>query len=235
MLFASSSPVLQTVALGALLFAASCKDDVKTKANVKAQDDVKAKIRECETECVTPFGTVLGSNRGIIAYSNCGPACINPTPASANTASKEDVYTGITWQCVEYARRWWLIERGAVFGSVDTADAMWKEVTRAQRPSDTSELGVGRHENGGTVAPAIGDLVIYQADSKTENLRFGHVAVVVGVDLVRGLVALAEQNFENKKWQAQDSHSRNLSLKSDDGHYTLTDKSLVLYGWLRLE
>ena len=76
---------------------------------------------QCITNCETNYGVVLGqSPAGVPAYSNCNAECVIFEPNHLN-----DIYTGIKWQCVEYARRWLLQERGVVFGDVDIAADIW--------------------------------------------------------------------------------------------------------------
>ena len=43
---------------------------------------------------------------------------------------------------------------------------------------------------------------MYLADRDDPEWRAGHVAVIVDVDLENGLVALAEENYDNRAWQA---------------------------------
>ena len=59
---------------------------------------------QCNTDCETQYGLELGkSPAGIPAYSNCSADCVIFEPNH-----HQGVYTGIKWQCVEYARRWLL-------------------------------------------------------------------------------------------------------------------------------
>jgi len=56
----------------------------------------------CSTQCVTPYGDVLGRSPGDVpAYSNCSSQCISQDANQIN-----GTYMGMEWQCVEYARRW---------------------------------------------------------------------------------------------------------------------------------
>ena len=84
----------------------------------------------------------------------------------------------------------------------------------------------------------VGDLIIYKADPQNPSLLFGHVAVVVDVDLEGHSVEVAEQNFLNQPWPAE--HARRLVLTSEGKNFRLTDspnESLRgdIYGWLRIE
>lgn len=187
----------------------------------------------CQTECVTPFGTPLGSAHRVEARSNCSSECVDPRPIAFPTPGVEaPVYTGIGWQCVEYARRYWLTHHGVVFGSVDTAADMWERVREGIQPATNATVPVSAHPNGGPEAPKVGDLLIYAADPTIRSLRFGHVAVVVTTapDSLR----LAEQNWDNKTW-AETGFARQLEVQRGAGTVRVVEPKGQLLGWLRLE
>jgi hypothetical protein len=87
----------------------------------------------CEGPCVTPFGTVLGAADGAESSSNCVSTCVRPEysfldlrsgevsvyPQNPNQPNLQ--YIGITYQCVEYVRKWWMKNKGITFGSIDSA------------------------------------------------------------------------------------------------------------------
>ena len=57
----------------------------------------------CLQNCTNNFGEELGeSMSGIKAFSNCNNSCVNPEPFFINKT-----FTGIQWQCVEYANRYY--------------------------------------------------------------------------------------------------------------------------------
>jgi hypothetical protein len=72
----------------------------------------------CDGPCVTPFGAVLGVADGAEGRSNCVTTCIRPEYSFLDRASgavsvhaddpkQENLqYIGVTYQCVEYARKW---------------------------------------------------------------------------------------------------------------------------------
>jgi hypothetical protein len=191
----------------------------------------------CQQACVSAHGTELGASLGVTGYSNCSERCIDETPHTIDVGSGEPVYTGIRYQCVEYARRWWLRQRGVVFGSVDTADDMWSQVREATSPTGGATVSVSAIDNGQGSAPAVGDLVIYAADPNNARLRFGHVAVVVDIDREGRTVRVAEQNFDNAKWTEPTKYSRSLELVAEGQRFSLHDQgvpSARIYGWLRL-
>lgn len=49
------------------------------------------------------------------------------------------------------------------------------------------------------------------------------MAVVVGVDLEQGTVALAEENYDNRPWQDPKAFARQIRLFEVGGRYTLLD------------
>lgn len=165
--------------------------------------------RACDGPCVTPFGTPLGRTDGVEARSNCVSTCVrlessfvapdDPGRLQIARAGGEHPehleYAGLTYQCVEYARRWWIHMLGLTFGDVPTA-ADILSLTEGTRLADRATIPLGRSLNGSARrTPKRGDLLIYAADPSTPEWRAGHVAVVVDTDLEQGWVALAEQNY----------------------------------------
>jgi len=184
----------------------------------------------CQGPCITPFGVELGRFGSLPAHSNCSVECVDPTPImTPHTGQPDGVYTGIGWQCVEFARRAWLERHGRVFGSVDTAAEMWSAIRSISRPDGGDTLPVSAHPNGGDEPPVEGDLIIYAADPSTRALRFGHVALVVGIE--KGEVRLAEQNWSNNVW-ANAGFSRSLELAATT---RLSDPPATILGWLRVK
>jgi hypothetical protein len=173
----------------------------------------------CSAGCVTEYGQVLGvTPGGVEAYSNCDADCVISDP---NTY--EGTYTGIKWQCVEFARRWLLNNQGAVYGDVDVAADIWNEIDHLQRVADDTRVPLESYPNGSEKAPAVGDLLIYSR----EYLGTGHVAVVTEVDREAGTLRVAEQNFVNSPWPGH--YARELALVKRDGRYWVLDAYLL--GW----
>jgi hypothetical protein len=172
----------------------------------------------CQAECVRPFGSVLGTADQVTAYSNCSAACVNPEPDTVN-----GIYTGIKWQCVEYARRWLLQHTGAVFADVDIAADIWSRIDRLERVDGKGAIPLVAHPNGDREAPEPGDLLIYAS----AYLGTGHVAVITTVDLQSRTLAVAEQNYLNTTWPGD--HAREIELVVQDGRYWVLDAYLL--GW----
>lgn len=189
----------------------------------------------CKVDCVHDFGVTLGQANGIKAYSNCQSQCVNPEFSFLNlttgevTIHKENPkdnnlhYIGLINQCVEYARRWWMINKNITFGSIDSAHEIIY-LAEGKNIRTNKNFPLARSINGtATRPPKIGDLVIYYPDRKNPLWLHGHVAVVVDVDKKFRHISLAEENYDNKKWQEPKKYARKISLFKVNGHYTLID------------
>ena len=191
--------------------------------------------RACEGSCVTPFGTVLGVADGAEGRSNCISTCIRPEYSFLDRASgavsvhtddpkQENLrYIGVTYQCVEYARKWWMKNLGVTFGSIDSAHEILY-LTEGKNLETQQPFPLARSINGtARRPPRRGDLVVYYPDRVDPEWRHGHVAVVVAVDLEKGNIALAEENYDNQPWQNPQAFARQIQLFEVNGRYTLLD------------
>ena len=175
----------------------------------------------CIDNCVTDFGVELGiTASGVKAYSNCNNSCV-----ALKAKNIETTFTGLKWQCVEFARRWLLLNHAYVFDSVDTAADMWEAIQFYISVEDDTKLIVQSHENGSEIMPARGDLFIY----KSELFGTGHVAVVTAVDKNKQLIFLAEQNYKNEKWSGD--AARTVRYINKENKIKVLDKHLI--GWKR--
>jgi hypothetical protein len=172
----------------------------------------------CSTQCSSPYGEILGTTSdGTSAYSNCKSDCVIFEPNK-----EQGVYSGIKWQCVEFARRWLMHNRGLTFGDVDTAADIWA-IDSFTRLSDGSKVAVANQLNGSNALPQKGDLLIYAK----EYLGTGHAAVVLEVDRKKRLIRVGEENYQNKKWPA--NYARSIEFIAKNGRYWLLDAYLL--GW----
>ena len=191
----------------------------------------------CATDCVNDFGELLGTANGVEAYSNCQSQCVKNEYSFLNLTNgevsihkqnpKEDNlhYIGLINQCVEYSRRWWMINQNITYGSIDSAHEIIY-LTEGKNIRTGASFPLARSINGSaTRPPKVGDLVVYYPDRENPLWRHGHVAVVVAVNLKKGSVALAEENYDNKKWQKPKKYARKISLFQVNGKYTLLDVS----------
>lgn len=194
-------------------------------------------------ETVIAFGEFLGVNAKTPAYHNgssmndfqnfiCMDYQGKPVECALTSAcnAHQKVFTGWKWQCVEYARRWLIQNKGITFSSVDFAYMIW-DLEHANKILTLEKTPLAKFTNHESfVKPEIGDLLIY--DISYAPLT-GHVAVVVGLEGKE--IYIAEQNVSGKKWQ--DSYSRRLPLiekniSSDQFVYGIPEHGLM--GWIRM-
>ncbi len=173
-----------------------------------------------------PFGTIIGQSFQTPAYSNYGEDDARNTDNFIVLAdSGKQIFTGIKWQCVEYARRWLIENRKITFASIEYAYQIW-DLPYFNHADTNEPMPVIHHQNGiSTNSPQIGDLLIYD---KQQNLITGHVAVIVGVD--EHSITIAEQNQANFFWEHKD-YSRQLPLQRDTGaRFQIVDEDVI--GWI---
>ncbi|KAG5493718.1 hypothetical protein JIQ42_02092 [Leishmania sp. Namibia] len=206
--------------------------------------------------CATPFGSILGAYNGVFAYSNCNDSYVSAQMAHINltvldrdretgklTRVTKQFQSGMEWQCVEYARRYWMqrgLSQPAYFDSVVAAADIWN-LTFVRLVSNASmTLPLHRFRNGDRLAnginvPEVGDIIIYPI--QPGGFPYGHVAVIAKVELAtRGAIYVAEQNWDNKVWAAPDhSLARKIPLRYDMLTTTLTidDPEGRIIGWMR--
>jgi hypothetical protein len=189
----------------------------------------------CAGPCVTPFGTLLGTADGTEGRSNCTSTCITPEysyldpksgAVSVHAADPKQPnlrYVGVTYQCVEYARKWWMKNKGITFGSIDSAYEIIYLTEGSDLHADQT-VPLARSLNGtARRPPKRGDLIIYYPDRADPEWRHGHAAVAVAVDLEKGIVSLAEENYDNRPWQDPQAFARRIQLFEVGGRYTLLD------------
>ncbi len=176
----------------------------------------------CQTNCTVPFGDVLGIGTGDVpAYSNCNSDCVFFSPNK-----KQGTYTGIKWQCVEYARRWLFQNKGVVYGDVDVAADIWA-INYVTRIKDDKKIDMTTYPNGSQQAPQVGDLIVYAK----AYLKTGHIAVISDIDEKSHQIKVIEQNYKNTKWPATD-YAREIPYIKQDGKYWVLDAYVL--GWKRV-
>ena len=97
------------------------------------------------------------------------------------------IYTGVKWQCVEFARRYLIIKHGVTFSEVDSAF----EIPHAKFTTlKGTPIKVG-HEL------KIGSLIVWAKNNK-KKLPDGHVAIVKSITPTG--ITVVEQNYRNNKF-----------------------------------
>ena len=72
-------------------------------------------------KCVIEFGNIVGHLEDFPAYSNCNNSFESGFNNFINYKNKK-IFSGMQWQCVEYARRNLITKLGVTFESVDGAE-----------------------------------------------------------------------------------------------------------------
>eukprot|EP00760_Papus_ankaliazontas_P027420 PhM_4_TR332/c0_g2_i1/m.61121/K01460/gsp; glutathionylspermidine amidase/synthetase len=180
-----------------------------------------------------PFGVAVGSYKGVVAYSNGKDSFFSNKKMFVNVPGAKPIFTGYKWQCVEYARRWLILQESITIPSIPCAYDIWN-LTTFNNVVSGAKVPIMRCPNKvSKVAPSEGDVLIWD---KTFMSPFGHVAIISGVDLKRRIVQVAEENRAIERWMAPDlSYSRELALVGDAKvGYAIIDGREKPLGWMRV-
>lgn len=139
-----------------------------------------------------PYGAPLGvvPPCGLVVHSNHAP------PPQHRLARGP---LGVRWQCVELARRDWVLRHRCLLGDVRRAADLLRRAPVLALDPDVGPVVVRRWRNGRSPLASLvpGALLVWRARGRFANT--GHVAVVVGRPRP-GRVAVAEQNVNNTPW-----------------------------------
>lgn len=183
---------------------------------------------------------VLGTtNCGIVGY-NCNYKNNADKTNYDGSHFIDRVFMGSKWQCVEFARRFWLTRKNLIIPPLGFASHIWDLDFVAER-SSYNKIPIVKYPNGGTEAPAAGDLLIYKS---TPNQWVGHVAVVldfVSCEDGTHLIRVGEQNNDNDEMWKYGTHADELlvevtrsgDLMEQTFTVTNSDPDLQLSGWVR--
>ncbi|CAD8057446.1 unnamed protein product [Paramecium primaurelia] len=160
------------------------------------------------------WGTKVGEAIQVPAYSNFGDANVLDTNKDEYLQDSkinfgEEIYVGQNYQCVQFARRFWIQNYNTTFGSVNYAEQIFN-LQEAYNFDTKKTLQMMKFQNGDIHTPKFGDLLIWQKDEG--EFPYGHVAVVIAVEIESKYphVLIAEQNYD-QSWDAR-SFSRALKL-----------------------
>jgi|GEM_PF-2386287 len=171
---------------------------------VLAFDSVRADTDE-------PFGTQVGIFNGVPSYSN------GTTSYVSNISNYyQGQYTGIKWQCVEYARRYYLAHYG-IYISLTIPYASQAFTTWG------SLEYINQFQNGTGSPPIPGDILCSNGGA------YGHVAIVR--EVTANEVHVIQQNFLNNSGD----NDFTLTLSQVGEVYTVGNFSVScpVIGWLR--
>jgi CHAP domain/Stigma-specific protein, Stig1 len=171
-----------------------------------------------------PYGTVLGTYRGVSAHSNYTPC--SPSPRCFyETGNGRSVGTfGFQYQCVEYVVRFYAQAlRYPNMNGSGNAIRYW------DGPNTDAARRLERYPNDGTMPPRPGDMIIFRG-SRTDSV--GHIAIVreVGPDYIR----IIQQNWFHN---SADGNHR-LAMTTTGGRYHVdnlgTSGHYNVVGWRRV-
>ena len=138
---------------------------------------------------VTDNDDLVGVWNGVSIYSN-NDYSNNHNNDNLNNNSNSNyyngIYTGIKWQCVEFARRYLIVTHGITFSDVTSAfqipDAKFTTLDGKQNIEVRNNLQVG-------------SLIVWPKNYMTNSVD-GHVAVVSSITPTG--ITVVEQNYDNK-------------------------------------
>jgi threonine dehydratase len=181
--------------------------------------------------CVTEFGKNIGFFKDIPAYSNCNNNIIS---SFHNIVNKNNtyIYSGMKWQCVEYARRYLITKLGFTFkpvnnavdifmlSNVESIDGLIIKKFKSFKNGDNSYFPLN--------IPIVNDLIIWEINEP--DVPYGHVAVVLKVE--RDNIYIGEQNWSNDIWMSQ-NYSRILKCNINNNKCLIEDGKYPILGWKR--
>ena len=197
-----------------------------------------------------PFGTVIGLAPGDVpVYSNEREHIRKDISSVVSHNNDGENWSGIPWQCVEFARRWLITQRDVTFPSIPNAYDIF-DLTHVNRISDGVHLPIEAVLNGSTVLPTKGSMLIWE-NGYQEGIT-GHVAILVDIlpysqdstssedkdawenyDPGYYLVYIAEQNYDDKLWKLGQNYGRVLPAYRDtEGRFFIEENQFL--GWINI-
>ena len=182
-------------------------------------------------KCVIEFGNIVGHLEDVPAYSNCNNSFesgFNNFISYKNTK----IFSGMQWQCVEYARRHLITKLGVTFNSVDGAEDVF-----ALKTVESTETGkkykFKTYKNNSNCRiknnmPKVNDVIIWSRNKS--DTPYGHIAVILKIE--GDQIFIGEQNWSNDAW-INPSYSRILTLKKHNNRCTIVDGNYTILGWKR--
>jgi hypothetical protein len=140
-------------------------------------------------------GDIIGTFNGVQSYSN-----------SDNKISTSNyynnIYTGIKWECVEYVRRYLIINHNITFSSVESAF----QIPEAKFMTLNGEIIIPKMNNN----LVIGSIIIFPKDYEIDSPD-GHVAIISSI-LSSG-ITIVEQNYNDNIFPRFISYSELKNVK----------------------
>ena len=155
---------------------------------------------------------IIGITRNVVVFSNK-----NINKQKLNYLN--GVFTGIRWQCVEFARRYLIINYGITFKEITNAHEIFKLNNFRNLLTNKSQQ-INKHSNGCKILPKVGSLLIWNA--LVDENATGHVAIITKVNSPN-YIEVCEQNWHIDKL------NRRIKTTYKNGFY-IRDKYII--GWI---
>ena len=183
-------------------------------------------------KCVIEFGNIVGNLEDVPAYSNCNNSFESGFDNFISYKNKK-IFSGMQWQCVEYARRHLITKLGLTFNSVDGAEDVFALKT-VESTENGKKYKFKTYKNNSKCRiknnmPKVNDVIIW-ARNKSDT-PYGHIAVILKIE--GDQIFIGEQNWSNDVWESPPSHSRILTLKKHNNRCTILDGNYTILGWKR--
>jgi glutathionylspermidine amidase/synthetase len=188
-----------------------------------------------KTACVTKFGKKLGYFKNVPAFSNCNNSFKSDLNNFINYKN-ENVFSGMQWQCVEYARRYLITKLGVTFSSVNGAEDVFALKT-VESIQDGKKYKFKTYKNNfncqrSNNIPKVNDVIIWARNQN--DTPYGHIAVILKIEGDK--IYIGEQNWSNDAWTRSSpphSYSRILTLKTNNNRCSIIDGNYTILGWKR--
>ena len=169
----------------------------------------------------------MGYSYGVPAYSSDYESITADHNIDSWENFHEGEFTGAKWQCVEYARRWLILNYQISFRSIPMAFNIFG-LEHGFSIKNKEPINFIKCENGSNILPFIGSMLIWSGWLRGT----GHVAIITKV--TDNYVEIAEQNWDDKAWHLNCDFSRRLPVTFDKNRgMTIEDKHVT--GWINYE
>ena len=211
----------------------------RRRSKVKKTIHASKKRRSCSNKvghgkdkCVVKFGNSIGDLEDVPAYSNCNNSFESGFDNFISYKNKK-IFSGMQWQCVEYARRHLITKLGVTFNSVDGAEDVF-----ALKTVESTETGkkykFKTYKNNLNCRiknniPKVNDVIIWSRNKS--DTPYGHIAVILKIE--GDQIFIGEQNWSNDAWESPPSYSRILTFKKYNNRCSIVDGNYKILGWKR--
>jgi glutathionylspermidine amidase/synthetase len=178
------------------------------------------------------FGIPIGKDYfNVIAYSNDEITNPNTKKYSYLRNGDKKIFCGLRYQCVEYVRRWLILNYGISFQQIDLAYKLYTlDNVKFKNIWTNNGITYTKCPNGSNTSPKVGSVLLW---NKADNYPTGHVAIVSKI--YDNYIYISEQNWEDILWRKP--YSRKIPIKKINNKIILNDNNqynLVILGWLNL-